>query len=100
MKRLFETSEFDKINNELMNKIYPVESLQSYYHFGAAQTLHMLTDIANQYINKGYSEQLDAYDLKKLITEMLSQNPELRHFYNRLRKEGTKTSMENMQDML
>ena len=100
MRKLFKENELDSINNELLNKIYPVESLNSYFNLGAAQTLHAFTDLANKYINGGYPDKLDAYDLKKLIVELMSQNDELKEFYNRLRIEGVKTEMERMGDML
>ncbi|MCP1159328.1 hypothetical protein [Bacillus infantis] len=88
MKKLFKEDEFDKIKFELMDKIYPTEALNSYFNFGIAQTLSTLTDIANQYINGNYSDQMDAYDLKKLIIELMNQNPETRRMYGRLRKDG------------
>jgi hypothetical protein len=88
MKKLIRETEFDRISSELMNKIYPIEALNSFYMLGAAQTLHAFTDIANRYINGGYGDQLDADDLKKLIKEYIAANEEVKGMYERLRKEG------------
>jgi hypothetical protein len=99
MKRLFDDTEFDKISMELLNKVYPIEALQSYYKFGVAQTLSTLTDIANQYINGKCNAELDAYDLKKLIIELMHGEKEIKEYYERLRKEGIKTEFERLQEM-
>jgi hypothetical protein len=94
LKRLFKEREEDKINIEIMNEVYPVESMKKYYLFGFANALSYLTDTANNYINKDYGDKLDAHDLKLLINELVSADPYLRDTYLRLRKDGIKTKLE------
>lgn len=96
LRRLFEEREEDKINREILNDYYPVVALEKYYLFGFANALSMLTDYANNYINGNYADKLDAYDLKKIINELAVSNRNLREMYYRLRKDGVKTKLEEM----
>lgn len=99
MERLFKQKESDKINSEIINKIYPVKVLEEYYKFGYASALSDVYDDANRYINNDYADKLDAYDLKKIINETVYQDREMKDFFYRLRKDGVKTKMEVLQEM-
>lgn len=96
--RFFKQKEEDKISSEILNEMYPVEHLQKYYKFAYAHCLSLLTDTANKYINGNYADKLDAFDLKLIINELASSDKELKGYYERLRKDGIKTKMEEMKD--
>lgn len=98
MRRLFKEREEEKISKEIVSEIYPIEPLEKYYMFGYANCLSWLTDMANNYINDGYADKLDAYDLKKLINELAYSDEGLKEYYFRLRKDGVKTKMEEMNE--
>jgi len=88
--RLFKELESEKINKEIMNKVYPVDAFEEYFLYGVASMLSHLEDTANIYIDGGNADKLDAYDLKKLINENAVGNEKLKEFFYRLRKDSKK----------
>lgn len=89
-RKLFKDKESDKISNEILGEIYPVEPLQKYFKFGYASALSQMEDMANTYINGKYSDKLDAHDLKRLVFEIVHQDNDLKDMFYRLRKDGVK----------
>jgi hypothetical protein len=71
-------TEHEKIANELLNKLIPMGTLNSYYLFGYAQAL---VDI-NGVIEKDLKE--DIFLITELINSILEQNEETKMYYERL----------------
>ncbi|MEM5009371.1 hypothetical protein WKH57_01490 [Niallia taxi] len=91
MKRFSKEREFDRINDELLNKIFPMGTLRSYFVFGVAETLYTVSDVADEFIEEGESAKMDANYVKELVKHLLKDNEELTSFYERLRNEGIET---------
>ncbi|WP_226035717.1 hypothetical protein [Aquibacillus saliphilus] len=100
IKRLFKESESDKISQEIVSKIYPVEPLERYYKFGVASTLSNIEDYANTYINGKYADKLDAHDLKKIIFGIIHQDQDVKEMFGRLRNEGVQLKNEEKGECL
>lgn len=91
LHRFFKESEREKINKELLNEIYPMETLNKYYLYGYANCLSLMTDITNHYIDN--NQELNAEKLKKVIDSLVNdhENINIKDFYSRLRKDEVKT---------
>jgi hypothetical protein len=81
MIRLKET-EHDKINNELLNKLVPVQALNDYYYFGFAEALiFMKRNIERcKFIDNELCDRLIQ------IFDGVGNNDEVKELYNRLNK--------------
>ena len=91
MKRFNKEREFDRINDELLNKIYPMDTLRSYFLFGVAETLYTVSDVADKFIEEGESDKMDANYVKELVKHLLKDNDVLISFFERLKNEGIET---------
>lgn len=81
MKIIYKETEMDKISHELLNEIYPMDSLQKFYWLGMAETLNALNKIAEK-----YDKPITPDEFKYLISNYVNSHEMIKEFYNRLQK--------------
>lgn len=82
MKKLFKKKEFDKLSQELLNEIYPLEGLNNYYCLGFASAL----DAIDEFINT-YHETFTKEDFKYVIKYYTKSHEKINEYFNRLQKD-------------
>lgn len=76
-------TEHEKINNELLKKIVPVDVLQSYYLFGYAEALASIDYIINQ---ANLKDDTTRKFFDEFIKAVNNQNPEIKSHYDRIKR--------------
>lgn len=79
-------TEMEKINNELLDEVYPRAIFSKYFQLGVAETLSVFTDIFNEYLGNG-TKEIAIDEINKIITYYVKQNKTVDEYYNRLRKD-------------
>lgn len=80
---LLKKSEHEQISDEILKKFIPMDALQSYYLFGYAEAMASL----NQIINLSKYKDSETHEFfTKLIESVNSQNPEIKSYYERLKR--------------
>lgn len=81
--KFLKESEHEKISNELLNKLVPMDALNSYYLYGVAATLNHLNIAVKQY---RFKDEKDGDFFKDLIEYICLENLEIKSYYDRLSK--------------
>lgn len=87
-------SEGEKISNELLNEIYPMETLNKYYLFGWAEAMRVMMRCVETHIENTKDESIDVNALMNTIGELVNHDEVLKGYYDRLRKEDDPTNIE------
>lgn len=83
MYKFFKEKEIDKIGKEILNEIYPMEGLNSYFYLGAASVLDSLDKLVSDYDENSLSKD----DLVYIINHYLKENEKIKDYFNRLKKD-------------
>ncbi|MGK4040799.1 hypothetical protein AB0Y20_00760 [Heyndrickxia oleronia] len=85
MKKLFKEREIDKINNEILHEIYPVEALNKYFLLGFASSLNYINSILEQNINDSNRDRFGVSELKEVIEAIAKKDQQVNKYYQRLK---------------
>ena len=83
----FRENESDKIANELMNKLYPMDVLNEYFMLGYARSLIDIVETIERYVEATGNIELNSSEVIEAIADASKGNKTLHDFYDRLSKE-------------
>lgn len=88
--KFFKQREADKINNEILEKLYPLEVYENNRKLGIAEALRALYELAETYCETGNNEEFNAEELIHIIKEYAGSDEVLNEYFYRLINEKSK----------